>query len=254
MAGAMHACEFCFSEELGDFLSPERRKRSFMHAFRGTPLVKDQIEALGVPHTEVDLVLVDGESVGFTHRLRGGERVAVYPVFERLDVAGLTRLRPEPLREPRFVLDVHLGRLAAYLRLLGFDCVYYNDLRDEEIVRIARAERRIVLSRDVGLLKNGLVERGAYLHHTDPMRQVREVLDRFDLERLVRPYTRCARCNAAVVRLEPAAAKARVPPRVAAAFDDFSHCPACDQVFWPGTHCERLRERFAAIGVAFERR
>src|SRR5688572_2235611 len=153
MTSARRTCEFRFYEELNDFLPRERRKRSFEHAFDGTPSVKDRIESLGVPHTEVDLILVDGEPVDFAHRLRGGERVAVYPMFERFDVAGLTRVRAEPLRDPKFVLDVHLGRLAAFLRVLGFDCVYFNDLHDDEIVRIARAERRIVLTRDIGLLK-----------------------------------------------------------------------------------------------------
>src|SRR5574340_1381 len=140
-------CEFRFYEELNDFLPPTLRKRSFVHAFDGTPAVKDRIEALGVPHTEVDLILVDGESVGFAHRLRGGERVAVYPMFERFELDGVTPLRPNLLRAPRFMLVVPLGRLAAYLRLLGFDCRYRNDYRDEELLAISRAEHRIVLTR-----------------------------------------------------------------------------------------------------------
>ncbi len=112
---------FRFYEELNDFLSPDRRKIAFDYAFNGTPSVKDSIEAIGVPHPEVDLILVNDVSVGFDHLLNGGERVAVYPMFERVDISSLTRLRPNPLREPRFVLDVHLGKLARYLRLLGFD-------------------------------------------------------------------------------------------------------------------------------------
>src|SRR3989304_5211572 len=108
-----------FYEELNDFLPAERRKASFSHRFRGTPAVKDLVEPVGVPHGEIDVILVDGESVGFEHRLRGGERVAVYPTFERLDVSSLTRLRPAPLREPKFIADVHLGKLARDLRLLS---------------------------------------------------------------------------------------------------------------------------------------
>src|SRR6185369_8725788 len=122
--------EFRFYEELNDFLAPELRKRAFAYAFNGTPAVKDAIEAIGVPHTEVDLVLVDGESVDFARRLNGGERVAVYPVFERLDITAVTRLRARPLRQTRFVLDVHLGKLARNLRLLGFDTIYRNDYED----------------------------------------------------------------------------------------------------------------------------
>ncbi|HET9483687.1 MAG TPA: DUF5615 family PIN-like protein [Xanthomonadales bacterium] len=249
MAASMRTCEFRFYAELNDLLPRERRKVAFTHAFTGTPSVKDPIEALGVPHTEVDLILVDGESVGFGHRLRGGERVAVYPVFERFDIAAVTRVRAEPLRELKFVLDVHLGRLAAYLRMLGFDCVYFNDLRDEEIVRLARAEQRIVLTRDIGLLKNGLVERGAYLRGTDPMLQVREVLDRFHLERLVAPFTRCVSCNGPIARIAADEARPRVPDAVADCHADFSECRDCRRVYWPGSHVDRLRERFAAIGV-----
>ena len=106
---AVRDAEFRFYEELNDFLPPEKRKRSFAYMFEGTPSIKDAIEAVGVPHTEIDIILVDGRSVGFDHRLRGGERVAVYPMFEAIDVSPLVRLRPQPLRITRFVVDVHLG-------------------------------------------------------------------------------------------------------------------------------------------------
>ncbi len=105
-------CEFRFYEELNDYLPPEQRKRTIAREITGTPSVKDAIESLGVPHTEIDLILVDGRSVRFDRRLRGGERIAVYPEFERFDISPLHRLRPKPLREPRFVADVHLGTLA----------------------------------------------------------------------------------------------------------------------------------------------
>src|SRR5437868_7866953 len=155
--------QFRFYEELNDFLAPALRKCEFPYAFTGTPSVKDAIEAIGVPHTEVDLVLVDGESVDFTRRLTGGERVAVYPVFERLDIAPVTRLRARPLRRTRFVLDVHLGKLARYLRLLGFDSVYRNDYDDHTIVALAHEEQRIILTRDTGLLKHSAVTHGHWL-------------------------------------------------------------------------------------------
>jgi hypothetical protein len=149
-ARATSQAEFRFYEELNDFLAPVLRKRAFSYAFNGTPSVKDAIEAIGVPHTEVDLVLVDGKSVDFTRRLAGGERVAVYPVFERLDISQVTRLRARPLRVTRFVLDVHLGKLARYLRLLGFDTCYRNDYDDDAIIGLARGESRIILTRDKG--------------------------------------------------------------------------------------------------------
>lgn len=240
----LHQCEFRFYEELGDFLPPERRKRSFMHAFDGTPAVKDRIEALGVPHTEVDLILVDGEPVGFQHRLRGGERVAVYPMFECFDLGAATRLRPAPLREPRFVLDVHLGRLASYLRLLGFDTLYRNDYGDEELLAISQTQRRILLSRDTGLLKRAALTHGAFLHATDPRRQLREVCDRFQLDALIAPFTRCARCNGMVEALATEA--------ISGDGNGYrlSRCKECGQIYWPGSHLTRLRQRLREVGVS----
>jgi uncharacterized protein with PIN domain len=247
MRAATGECEFRFYEELNDFLAPALRKRTFPRELFGTPTVKDQIEALGVPHTEVDLVMVDGISVGFDHRLRGGERISVYPVFERFDMSGVTRLRPRPLREPRFVLDVHLGRLAAYLRLLGFDCLYRNDYRDDELLAISRGQRRTLLTRDVGLLKHGALTHGAFLHATDPRKQLREVMDRFQLESRVAPFTRCARCNGEV---KPVAAVGISGSPLSSGSFPLSRCSDCQQTYWRGSHLVRLRERLAEVGIA----
>lgn len=234
---------FRFYEELNDFLPADRRKRAFVHRFTGTPAVKDVVEALGVPHPEIDLILVDGASVGFAHRLTGGERVAVYPMFERFDITPLVRLRPEPLRTPRFVLDVHLGKLARTLRMLGFDACYRNDFADEEIVALAVAERRIILTRDVGLLKHGAVTHGYWLRTTAPRRQLKEVVAAFDLRRQFRPFTRCLACNGELEQVDKAAVQGTVPPGVFADFADFARCTRCRQVYWKGSHYDRM-ERF----------
>ena len=166
--GCQRRVTFRFYEELNDFLPPDRRKIAFDYTFNGTPSVKDCIEAIGVPHPEVDLIIVDDVSVGFDHLLNGGERVAVYPMFERVDITPLTKLRPNPLREPRFVLDVHLGKLARYLRLLGFDTIYDRDYVDATIAAISRRERRVLLTRDKGLLKRKEVTRGYWLRNIQP--------------------------------------------------------------------------------------
>jgi uncharacterized protein with PIN domain len=239
-------CEFRFYEELNDFLPPARRKRAFMYRFHGTPSVKDAIEALGVPHTEVDLILVDGESVRFSHRLHDGERVAVYPVFERLDITPVTRLRPVPLRTPRFVADVHLGTLARYLRLLGFDTGYDNHSGDAELVRCSVAERRILLSRDVGLLKHKVLTRAHYVRATDPDRQLEEIVRVLDLERRIRPFTRCMRCNGRLRRVTVESIANQVPARVRATQRRFARCGSCGRVYWPGTHFDRLTRIVAA--------
>ncbi|MEK7405630.1 MAG: Mut7-C RNAse domain-containing protein, partial [Acidobacteriota bacterium] len=149
----MNVAHFRFYGELNDFLSPERRMTAFPHSFELPAPVKDMIEGLGVPHTEVDLILANGESVDFSYVVRDGDRISVYPVFESLDITPLLRLRERPLRQPRFVLDAHLGKLAAYLRMLGFDTLYRNDYQDPELVALAARDKRILLTRDVGLLK-----------------------------------------------------------------------------------------------------
>ncbi|HEY2590885.1 MAG TPA: Mut7-C RNAse domain-containing protein [Steroidobacteraceae bacterium] len=242
MSAGRRTAEFRFYEELNDFLPAARRKRAFAHAFDGTPGVKDVIESLGVPHTEIDLILVDGESVRFWHRLRGGERVAVYPMFERFDVRPIYRLRPRPLRRTRFVADVHLGALARRLRLLGFDTLYERHCDDARLAALSASERRILLTRDVGLLKHGIVTRGHWVRATDPQRQIEEVVSAFSVERDLEPFTRCMVCNAELRPTERAAVEGRVPPRVHARFRRFMECERCGRIYWRGSHYERLEQ------------
>lgn len=240
---AGHRAVFRFYAELGDFLPPSRRQRPFAYTFHGHPSVKDAIEALGVPHPEVDLVLVNGVPVGFDHALGDGDRVSVYPVFEALDIAPVTRLRPQPLRVTRFVLDGHLGVLARRLRLLGFDTAYDRDAADPEIVARARDEGRIILTRDRELLKAGAVTHGYWVRATDPSRQLAEVVERFDLRRQVHrsvhPFTRCTVCNGELVRADDVEPD-EVPPRVRREVEEFQRCTRCRKLYWRGSHAERL--------------
>ncbi len=240
---------FRFYEELNDFLSPDRRKHAFVHPFTGTPSVKDVIEALGVPHTEVDLILVDGRSVGFDHRLRGGERVAVYPVFEALDISPLNRLRPVPLRRTRFILDVHLGKLARYLRLMGFDALYRNDYDDSTIIGLARTEHRIILTRDRGLLKHGSVTHGYWLRNTEPRSQLLEIVRAFDLRRSARPFSRCLQCNVLLESVDKGTILADLPPRVRQACESFARCPGCQKLYWPGTHYQQMKALLVRLNL-----
>jgi uncharacterized protein with PIN domain len=239
-ARVSHEIEARFYAELNDFLPPERRQRAFRYAFHGTPSVKDTIEAIGVPHTEVDVILVDDRSAGFDYLLQGGERIAVYPVFERYDVSPLTRLRPEPLRVTRFVADVHLGALARHLRLLGFDTTWERDLADEAIVGVARDEQRIILTRDRGILKNGRVTHAYWLRSTDPLRQLEEVVRAIDLGRDIDPYTRCMECNGELQSVERAAVARSVPLQVFLVYREFRQCRRCHRVYWKGSHVKRL--------------
>ena len=155
--------EFRFYAELNDFLPPMQRKRTVRYRFNGHPGIKDPIEAFGVPHTEVELLIVNGESVGFDYQLQADDRVAVYPVFKSLEITPLLRLREKIAPKPRFVLDVNLGKLAKLMRLLGFDCLYRNDFQDKEVGNIAVTEHRIVLTCDRRLLFAKQIKHGYWV-------------------------------------------------------------------------------------------
>lgn len=234
------SAEFRFYEELNDFLPPGRRRVSFMHVFHGSPAVRDVIQAIGVPHSAVDLLLVDGRSVGFEHRLQGGERVAVYPVFERLDISPLLHLRSQPLRRTRFILDVHLGRLARYLRMLGFDSAWRRNYSDVEIIDQARLEHRIILTRDIGILKQKRVTHGYWLRNTRPGKQLAEVVEALDLQGQTRPFTRCMECNGLIRPLAPEDLAGRIDPEIRDRFESFWECAACSRVYWQGSHWWRM--------------
>ncbi len=236
-----------FYAELNDFLPPERRGRPFQHVFQGTPSVKDLIEALGVPHTEVDLILVDGESVGFEQRILGGERISVYPMFETIDIEPLLKVRPQPLRVTRFALDTHLGRLSAYLRMLGFDAWYSNEADDRALAMEASEHRRILLTKDRGLLKRSVVTRGYYVRAIRPLDQVVEVLDKFDLWSEIRPFRRCMRCNAALVPVSKEQVWELLPRGVQASQEHFKRCEGCGRIYWRGTHFERMQRLIAQL-------
>ena len=243
----MPVANFRFYSELNDFLAPERRFTEFPYDFLDVATVKDRIESFGVPHTEVDLILANGQPVDFAYRVRDRDRISVYPVFEALDIAGLTRLRPEPLRDPQFVLDVHLGRLAGYLRMLGFDTLYRNHCADECLAQVSRDERRILLTRDVGLLKRGSVTHGYYLRATQPRQQLAEVVRRFDLGRLAKPFSRCLRCNTPLAHADKDQVRRELPAQVALLHDEFLRCPDCGRVYWKGGHYRRMRQWMDAI-------
>lgn len=228
-----------FYEELNDFLAPHQRKKTIQHDLRRRASVKDLIESFHVPHTEVEIILVNGRSVDFGYLVQGGDHISVYPMFESLDIFPLVRLRPDTLRESRFIADCNLGRLARYLRLLGFDTLYSNHFEDSEIAKISAQSRRIVLTRDRLLLHQKIITHGYFVREVHPRQQAREVLARFDLARLVKPFSRCTRCNGEVVEVDKQAILEQLEPKTIAYYDDFRQCPDCGQVYWPGGHYQR---------------
>jgi len=238
---------FRFYEELNDFLPAARRKRDFTHFFHHSPTLKDSIESLGVPHPEVDLILVNGISRRFDDRLSHRDRVAVYPMFESLDISSLTRLRPYPLRSIRFVLDVHLGKTARWLRLLGFDSQYRNDYEDMEIVEIALRERRIILTRDRGLLMMRKVTHGYWVRSPQPFEQLREIMVRFDLGDQIRPFRRCMCCNDPIENVTKDLVLDQLQPKTRAGYSTFFRCRGCGKVYWRGPHWEEMSRQLARI-------
>jgi uncharacterized protein len=239
--------------ELNDFLGPPSRGTTTRRPFRPHQTVKDVIEAAGIPHTEVDLVVVNGEPVDFAHRPAAGDRLAVYPVFEALDIGPVVRLRPRPLREPRFVVDVHLGRLARLLRLLGFDARWENDLDDSTLAAIGEAEHRIVLTRDRGLLKRRNVTRGLFVRSDRPVEQVVDVVRRLDLADRMAPFSRCLRCGDVLAPVAKAEVIDRLAPLTRQHYDQFRRCVACSQIYWRGSHHDRLAALVAQIRAGIGR-
>jgi uncharacterized protein len=235
----MTCASFRFYAELNDFLSQERRRSAFLHCFDRRASVKDIIESLGVPHPEIELILVNGEAVDFSYIVQDRDRISVYPVFECFDVSSLVRLRAAPLRRPRFVVDSNLGRLARYLRLLGFDCCYDNAFADDDVAVISQQQQRIVLTRDRRLLQRKIITHGLFVRATLPRDQVAEVLRRLDLYDLSRPFSRCTRCNGLLAAVAKAAVAAQLPPLTRRYYDDFLRCSRCGQLYWQGSHHQR---------------
>ncbi len=232
---------FRFYEELNDFLPAKRKKVAFVHIFTGNPSIKDVIESIGVPHVEVDMILVNSQPVDFKYRLKDHDEVSVYPVFETFEISGVSHLRKKPLRETKFILDVHLGKLAKYLRMLGFDTMYQNDFDDKAIIRLSLAEHRIILTRDVGLLKNGSVSRAYYIRSQDSKGQLAEVLKHFDLYLAINPFDRCIKCNGKLETVEKESIIPRLQPNTIKYFNEFFICTNCQSIFWEGSHFHHMQ-------------
>lgn len=241
---------FRFYEELNDFIAPQRRYRDFELACATHASIKHVIEAIGVPHTEVELILINGVSVGFAERLQNGDRVSIYPTFESLDIGPLLRLRAQPLRVTRFVADAHLGGLARRLRMAGFDTVYDNHFDDAEIERVARHDVRIVLTRDRALLQRRSISHGCYVHALKPTAQLAEILARLDLVDRVRPLSLCLECNVPLQPVDKARVIDILPPSIREQQQQFSICTVCQRVFWEGSHWRHMRDQLAQAIVA----
>jgi uncharacterized protein with PIN domain len=230
-----------FYGALNRFLKSTQRYRDFRYFVKGVPSIKDTLEALGVPHTQIDCIVVNSRSVRFSYQIRGGERIRVYPDAGKVtESAKIIRLKPKLPLNPKFVLDVHLGKLARHLRLLGFDTFYSKEMEDAAIVRLGHRFGRIVLTRDIALLKHKSIRRGYFVRATDPQKQIREVVRQFALAGKMRPFRLCLVCNGRIRRVAKSKIIHRLPPLTKKYYQKFYHCPRCDKIYWQGTHYKQL--------------
>lgn len=241
-----------FYEELNYFIKKYPLKVNIPFAYTGKRSVKDLIESFGVPHVEVDLILVNGKSVPFEYIVKNGDHISVYPVFERLNIKSVSKLRDHVLRNNRFVLDVHLGKLARHLRLLGFDADYKPFRDDKDLAEISSRQHRILLTRDRQLLMRSIVQRGLILRSDNAQEQIIEVLKKLDLMDEINPFTRCLSCNGKIIPLSRdnpdfTGMRSKIPDKVLQWCREFSFCQNCGKVYWKGSHYDKLFARIEQI-------
>lgn len=249
----MYRVSLRFYAELNDFLPRQQRQVRFLHTYRERSSIKDVVESLGVPHPEIDLLLVDDRSVGFDYLLQDSDRVSAYPYFSSLDISSLSKVRPQPPAPLRFIADVHLGKLARSLRMLGFDVLYSQGYTDEDLATRSSQEGRILLTRDRPLLKRSQVTYGYCVRSSDPRQQLLEILQRYRGFDAAQPFQRCLRCNHLTQAVPKVDIAQRLPPFVRANHTDFRMCPGCDRIYWKGTHYERMQEFCTEVLNAFRR-
>ncbi|MGJ3247434.1 MAG: Mut7-C RNAse domain-containing protein [Elainellaceae cyanobacterium] len=230
-----------FYGDLNDFLPIARQQVRFAHTLRESASVKDVIESLGVPHPEVALILLDGKSIGFSYLVQQGDRLSVYPRFRSVDISTVSQVQPDPLPDIRFVADVHLGKLAMHLRLLGFDVLYENNYDDDTLALLA-GDRRILLTQDRALLKRSVITHGYCVRSSDPVQQLDEILRRFDLYGAIAPFKRCLRCNGILKPVNKQDIHDRLEPLTRKYYDEFRMCQQCEHIYWKGSHYERMQQ------------
>lgn len=236
-----------FYEELNDFLPDDKKKTRFEHRYIDRTSVKDLIESLSVPHTEVDMILVNGKSVSFDCIINDKDDISVYPVFESFDIAEVQHLRSVPLRDPKFVCDVHLGKLARNLRMLGIDTAYNNNYSDQELLDISINEHRTILTRGPGILKRTEVTHGYFVRNSDPLTQTKEVIKRFQLQNNINQFSRCIDCNSKLVETRKEEIIYRLPEKVKASHEHFYTCIECNKIYWEGSHFQNMLEKIKSL-------
>jgi len=231
---------FHFHDSLNFFLPKRQKKQPVQHSFSWKASVKDMVESLGVPHPEVDLLLVNEQSVGWDYIVQANDEIHVYPYESPIEISPRVALVPPYPGRPRFILDTHLGRLAAYLRMMGFDTLYRNDYPDDELARVSHEEERILLTRDIGLLKRSLVMYGYFVRNTKPRLRILEIARRYHLAQHIQPFKHCMKCNGQLTAVEKEQIPESLPGNTLVYYDAFHRCQSCQQIYWKGSHYQRM--------------
>jgi len=241
-----HSAGFHFYGTLNDFFSVDKKEKSIRYSFNENPAVKDAIEALGVPHTEVNVVAVNGAAVNFFYHLHNYDEVEVYPAnfITSYNAGSLIPAYSYPIR---FIADVHVGKLAKALRITGFDTLYENNYSDKEIAAIAEAQQRIILTRNKRLLKQTTVKWGYWLRSNQPEDQLTEVIKRYNLQDKIQPFTRCLECNGMIEPVTKNMVTDKLPVNTERFFHEFYQCTNCKKLYWKGSHYERMMGNLSKI-------
>ncbi len=237
-----NSAAFRFYGPLNDFLPKRQRYRVIHRPFNWRGSIKDMIESLNVPHPEIELLVVNHQSVDFDYIVQDADDIDVYPAKHDCRIPTQVPLRPALTDKPRFILDTHLGRLAAYLRMAGFDTLYRNDYPDDELAHIAHTEERVLLTRDIGLLKRSIVTYGYFMRETNPQRRLVEVMRRYGLAEHASTFARCTRCNGTLNAVAKCDIAEELSTRTASHYNKFFQCTDCGQIYWRGSHYERMQE------------
>jgi uncharacterized protein len=237
--------------DLDFFLRSGARSQSIERSLSEKTSVKDAIESFGVPHPEVDLILVDGRPVDFDYALAYDVDVEVYPVVTDRPKFKYKQLQAASYKE--FVVDGHLGKLARDLRLLGFDVAYDPVAEDRQLLKVMERENRALLTRDRRLLMHAVVKTGYFPRSQNVDEQIVEVIRRFDLLGSIIPFTRCLLCNGPLRKISKAEVIERLEPLTKIYYEQFRHCTGCGQIYWPGSHFSKLEKRLEQIRANFAR-
>ena len=238
---------FRFYEKLNDLLPKHRQKTDSEAKFKGKRSVKDMIEALGVPHTEVDLVLANSESVNFSYIIQDADRISVYPVFKSINIENLTRLRPLPLHKTRFVADINLGDIVKYMRALGLDVFFDPSLSPLEIITISKNKNRIILTKSKNLLKYKEVSHGILIRPESTTKQIACIIESLDIKDRIKPFTRCLLCNSPLENISKKEIEDRIPLRTKEFCDEYVYCRKCDKIYWKGTNYIKIKNMIHEI-------